>query len=93
MADARWSGRRFRAVGGINEFNREGLCIEADSSLTAARVVRALNELVEVRGTPQSIRMDGDPELITYALAEWARIKGIALQHIQPGKPMQNTYV
>jgi putative transposase len=55
--------------------------------------VRALNELVEVRGTPQSIRLDSDPELITYALAEWARITGIALQHIQPGKPTQNTHV
>ena len=49
MSDALWSGRRFRTFNVIDEFNREGLRIEADTSLPAARVIRALNELVEVR--------------------------------------------
>ena len=58
MADALWSGRRFRTFNVIDEFNREGLRIEVDTSLPAARVIRALNELVEVRGAPLSIRLD-----------------------------------
>ena len=62
-------------------------------SLPAARVIRALNELVEVRGTPLSIRLDNGPEFIALALAEWAQTKGIRLNHIQPGKPTQNAYV
>lgn len=52
MSDALWSGRRFRTFNVIDEFNREALRIEVDTSLPAARVVRALNELVEVRGAP-----------------------------------------
>ena len=72
---------------------REGLRIEVDTSLPAARVIRALNELVEVRGAPLSIRLDNGPEFIANALALWAQSKGIALQHIQPGKPTQNAYV
>ena len=52
MSDALWSGRRFRTFNVIDEFNREGLRIEVDTSLPAARVIRALNELVEVRGAP-----------------------------------------
>ena len=93
MSDALWSGRRFRTFNVIDEFNREGLRIEVDTSLPAARVIRALNELVEVRGAPLSIRLDNGPEFIADALAKWAQSKGIALNHIQPGKPTQNAYV
>ncbi|MDR7097593.1 IS3 family transposase, partial [Hydrogenophaga laconesensis] len=93
MSDALWSGRRFRTFNVIDEFNREGLRIEVDTSLPAARVIRALDELVEVRGAPLSIRLDNGPEFIANALAQWAQSKGIALNHIQPGKPTQNAYV
>lgn len=93
MSDALWSGRKFRTFNVIDEFNREALRIEIDTSLPAARVIRALNELVEVRGAPLSIRLDNGPEFIAHTLAEWAKSKGIALNHIQPGKPTQNAYV
>ena len=93
MSDALWSGRRFRTFNVIDEFNRECLRIEIDTSLPVARVVRALEELVEVRGTPQSIRLDNGPEFIAQALKQWAQRKGVELRHIQPGKPTQNAYV
>ena len=87
MADALWLGRRFRTFNVIDEFNREGLHIEVDTSLPAARVI------LEVRGAPLAIRLDNGPEFIAHALAQWAKSQGIALQHIQPGKPTQNAYV
>jgi putative transposase len=70
MADALWSGRRFRTFNAIDQFNLEGLRIEVETSLPAARVIRALNELVEVRGAPLSIRLDNGPEFIAHALAQ-----------------------
>lgn len=69
---------------------REGLRIEIDTSLPAARAIRALDELVEVRGTLLSIRLNNGPEFIGHALAQWTQSKGIALNHIQPGKPIQH---
>lgn len=93
MSDALWSGRRFRTFNVIDEFNREGLRIEIETSLPATRVIRALSELVEVRGAPLSIRLDNGPEFIAHALAQWTQSKGIALKHIQQGKPIQNAYV
>ena len=78
MSDALWSGRRFRIFNVIDEFNRECLRIEIDTSLPAARVVRALEELTEVRGVPQSIRLDNGPEFIAQALKQWAQNKALS---------------
>lgn len=58
MSDALWSGRRFRTFNVIDDFNREGLRIEVDTSLPSVRIIRVLSELVEVRGAPLSIRLD-----------------------------------
>ena len=77
MADALWAGRRFRTFNVIAEFNREALRIEIDTSLPAARVIRALNELVMVRGASLSIRMDNGSEFIADALAELANARAL----------------
>lgn len=61
MSDALWSGRRFRTFNAIYEFNREGLHIKVDTSLLAARVIRALDELVEVLGAIQRRRPQSHP--------------------------------
>ena len=90
MSDALWSGRRFRTFNVIDDFNREVLRIEIDTSLPARRIVRALDELIEIRGKPAGLRMDNGPELISEELEKWARRHGIERRFIQPGRPMQN---
>jgi putative transposase len=90
MSDALWSGRRFRTFNVIDDFNREALRIEIDTSLPARRIVRALDELVEIRGKPAGLRMDNGPELISDELEKWARRHGVERRFIQPGRPMQN---
>jgi len=49
----------------IDDFNREGLTIEADFSLPALRVIRALDQVIEWRGKPKRIRSDNGPEYIS----------------------------
>jgi len=91
--DALWSGRRFRTFNVNDDFNRESMKIEIDSSLPSARVIRALDELVEVRGAPLRLRLDNGPEFISAALKDWAQRQGVMLIRIQPGKPTQNAYI
>ncbi len=93
MSDALSNGRAFRTLNVIDDFNREALWIEVDTSLPAERVVRVLEQLLDWRGKPTQIRMDNGPELISRRLESWAQEKHIDLLHIQPGKPAQNAYI
>ncbi len=93
MHDQLSDGRTFRLFNVLDDFNREGLGIEVDLSLPSARVTRSLEQIIEWRGPPTVIRCDNGPEFISEALRDWARSRGIRLEHIQPGKPQQNAYV
>jgi putative transposase len=93
MADRLADGRAFRLLNVLDDYNREGLGIEVDFSLSAERVVRTLDRIIEWRGQPLAIRVDNGPEYISRTLVNWAEKRCIALTYIQPGKPQQNAYV
>ncbi len=85
--------RSFRLLNVLDDFNRKGIGIEADFSVPAERMTRSLDRIIEWRGQPMAIQMDNGPELIGGTLLSWAERRGIAIQHIQPGKPQQNAYI
>ncbi|MCT7233198.1 DDE-type integrase/transposase/recombinase, partial [Salmonella enterica] len=72
MHDQLSDGRSFRLFNVLDDFNREGLGIEVDLSLPSARVIRALEQIIEWRGKPHAIRCDNGPEYISGALLAWA---------------------
>lgn len=93
MSDSLQDGRKVRLFNVIEDFNRESLAIEADTSLPTRRVIRVLERLVAERGKPYNLRMDNGPEFISHQLEEWCNKRQITLQFIQPGKPMQNAFI
>jgi putative transposase len=93
MHDHLGDGRQYRLFNVLDDFNREGLGIEVDLSLPSARVIRALDQIIEWRGRPKAIRCDNGPEYLSGALQEWSARRGIRIDYIQPGKPQQNAYV
>lgn len=93
MSDSLSDGRRIRILNIIDDFNREALLIEIAKSITAESVITELMKLKDYRGLPQQIRVDNGPEFISKKLVYFCRQNGVELQHIQPGKPMQNAYV
>ena len=93
MSDSLTDGRKFRLLNIIDDFNRESLAVEVDTSLPSLRVIRVLERLVAQRGKPANIRCDNGPEFISHKLEQWCTDKKITLQFIQPGRPMQNAYI
>lgn len=77
----------------LDDFNREGLGIEVDLSLPSARIIRALERIIEWRGKARALRMDNGPEHISHEVCQWAEERGIDIRYIQPGKPARNAYV
>lgn len=93
MHDSLWDGRTFRMLNIIDDYNREVLAMEVDTSLPSLRVIRVLERISLDRPLPQMIRVDNGPEFISDRLDFWCRNKKIQLVFIQPGKPMQNGFV
>jgi putative transposase len=93
MSDTLNCGRRYRLFNVVDDFNREALHIEVDTSITSERLVRIFERLRKERGLPQILRTDNGPEFLGEAFTHWAKDAGMAIQYIQPGKPNQNAYI
>ena len=93
VRDTTAGGRVFRALTVVDEFTREALVIEVDTSLPGLRVVQVLERLASTRGRPGTISVDNGPEFAGRALDEWAHRHGVTLQFIRPGKPVENAYI
>ena len=77
ISDSLVDGRKFRVLNVMDDFNREWLALEADTSLPALRVIRVLEKISEQRGKPLNLRTDNGPEFISYKLKEWCASNNI----------------
>lgn len=93
VCDSLADGRRFRILNIIDDYNRESLAVEIDTSLPSQRVIRVLEKLVGTREKPKQIRVDNGPEFISDRLQSWCAERSIELKFIHPGKPVQNAFV
>lgn len=82
MHDQLADGRCTRLFNVIDDSNREGLCIEVDFSLPSELVIRSLDQVIEWRGAPKTIRCDNGPEYISTATLAWAEKLGIKIDFI-----------
>ena len=93
MRDQLAGGRVFRLLTVVDHFTRESPVIEVDLSLPGARVAQVLDRVGGRRGLPRSIRVDNGPEFTGRALDEWAHRRGVKLEFIRPGKPVENAFI
>ncbi|MDK1289554.1 DDE-type integrase/transposase/recombinase [Pseudoalteromonas umbrosa] len=85
-------GHRFRTLNLLDNYNRQALAIENDTSLTAELVIRVLERVIAWRGKPKQIRVNNGPEFTSSAMENWATEKCIKLEFIKPRSPYQNGF-
>jgi putative transposase len=90
MHDRLINGRALRLLTVVDNYTRECLWLEADTSLPGTRVARVLDQLVELRGAPAQLLSDNGPEFAGLVLDRWAHQHQVHHRFIDPGKPSQN---
>jgi putative transposase len=93
VSDCVSGGKVIRMLTIVDDCTRECPVIEVDTSLGGLRVRRVLDRIASERGLPEAIVVDNGPEFRGRALAAWSEQRGVRLEFIQPGKPVQNAYI
>jgi len=90
LADQLADGRRFRIFAAVDNFSRECVCVEVGQSLTSQAVTAALDRAIARYGKPRIITLDNGSEFASNHFDWWAYQRGIQLDFISPGKPVEN---
>ena len=93
VTDSLFNGHRFRSLTIVDNFSRVCLAIEVDQHIKGEDVVRVVERIKAVRGTPNFIKVDNGPEFISKELDKWAYENKVTLDFSRPGKPTDNAYI
>jgi transposase InsO family protein len=79
VSDSSGHNRSLRVLTVIDDFTREGLALEKDTSLPGERMARMLDRIALKRGYPKAISVEDGPEFAGKFLDEWAYNHAVAL--------------
>ena len=86
-------GARFRTLTVADRCTRECPLLTADTSFSGKKVAAALDELALERGYPKVITVDNGSEFYSKEMDAWAYRRGVRLDFIRPGKPVENGHI
>ena len=77
----------------VDQWSRQSPILEVASSLSGATVGVALDRVLAAGAPPRSITVDHGTEFMSRALEDWAYQRGVQLDFIRPGKPVENAFI
>jgi putative transposase len=93
IADRTTKGGSLKWLSLVDEYTRECLALQVDSSMTGADVRRVLARVVGRRGAPTRIRSDNGSEFICAALTGWLPQVGTKAIPVAPASPWENGFI
>jgi len=91
--DALADGRPFRILTVVDQWSRSSPVLEVASRMSGSTVGEALDRVLESASRPRSITVDHGTEFQSRALENWAYRRGVQLDFIRPGKPIENAFI
>ena len=86
-------GRPFRIVTVVDHRSRQSLMLEVGLRMSSETVGQALDRGLTGVSSPRSITVDHGSEFQSRALEDWAYRRGVQLEFIRPGKPVENAFI
>jgi putative transposase len=86
-------GRPFRILTVVDTWSRQSPVLEAGFRMSGETVSRALDGVLGEGPRPRSITVDHGTEFQSRALEDWAYQRGVQLDFIRPGKPVENAFI
>jgi putative transposase len=83
-------GRTLRVFTLVDDFTRASPGLLVDVAIGAERVTAFLDALGVL---PSELVCDNGPEFTSQHFDQWAHSRGIQLQFIRPGKPVENAFI
>jgi len=93
VTDSLFNRHRFRSLTIVDNFSRECVAIEVGQHIKGEDVVRVMEQIRAMRGTPNYIKVDNGPEFISKELDKWAYENKVTLDFSRPGKPKDNAFI
>src|SRR5499433_808049 len=91
--DALADGRPFRVLTVVDQWSRSSPLLEVAPKMSGATVGEALYCVIARPPRPRSITVDHGTEFQSRALEDWAYRRGVQLDFIRPGKPIENAFI
>ena len=86
-------GRPFRILTVVDNWSRHSPVLEAGLRMSGETVGQVLDRALNRTQGPRSITVDHGTEFQSRALEDWAYRRGVQLDFIRPGKPVENAFI
>lgn len=86
-------GRPFRVLTVVDQWSRQSPILECRFRFSGADVAAVLDHAIGGGPAPRSITVDHGTEFMSRALEDWAYRRGVQLDFIRPGKPVENAHI
>ena len=86
-------GRPFRILTVVDNWSRQSPVLEAGFRMSGETVGQVLDRALNGTQGPRSITVDHGTEFQSRALEDWAYRRGVQLDFIRPGKPVENAFI
>jgi putative transposase len=86
-------GRPFRVLTVVDNWSRQSPVLEAGFRMSGETVGQVLDRALNGTQGPRSITVDHGTEFQSRAFEDWAYRRGVPLDFIRPGKPVENAFI
>jgi putative transposase len=93
VTDRLEDGRSFRILTVVDQYSRECVALAPSLKMSGEKVAECLSQVGQQRGLPQAITVDNGSEFYSRAMDRWAYERGVQLDFIRPGRPVENGYI